>query len=88
MDKNPIADRIFHLAADLDPKARIAVAISLACTEASRIGKTHPDLKTYMDQECGVGWENRPNSGVQASMAFMRYLHEDRFNKPRVTVEA
>ena len=92
MDNHPQVDFIFRLCADIDPRLRIGIAISIAATEAARICQTHPDLKAYMDRECGPDWQTRHNGGVAASLAFIRYIHEDRFNNPKplppATIEA
>lgn len=92
MEPNPQVDFIFKLCADLDPRARLGVAVSVIATEAMRISQSNADLKAYMDHECGPGWDVRHNGGLIASMAFIRYIHEDRFNKPRplppATIEA
>jgi len=88
MDKHPTVDRIFHLCGTVTGAHRVAVALSLLATEAHRIGENNTDLRSYMIQECGLGWEDRVNGGLAASIAFLRYIEAGRFQSHPISVEA
>jgi len=88
MEKHPTVDRIFHLCGTVSGAHRVAVALSLLATEAHRIGEDNADLRNYMTQECGLGWQDRVNGGLAASIAFLRYIEAGRFQTSPVTVEA
>jgi len=89
MEHSPIADRIFSLLGECSSKERVAVAVTVLTVEAKRLAENNDDLKAYMLQECGLGWDHPQKGGLNASLAFIRYIRDDRFNHPkRAQVEA
>lgn len=89
MEHSPEVDRLFTLFGGLSSKERVAVAVTTLTVEAHRLSKDNADLRAYMIQECGLGWERPQNGGLAASLAFIRYIKDDRFNKPvRAQMEA